>query len=213
MPLGSPRSIIRSAAGRDDPMSVPDTTSGGEREPRPATRLPLVGLLLIQIFIGYEWFISGLTKIHHGDFPSGLAAELEEKSKGVAGWYKSFLDGSVIPHATGFGYALEIGELLIGIALVGAALGWLFGWQRLPARGRAWILITTAAAALSGIFMNVNFHLANDSAHPWLISKGGFDEGVDLDSLMPAIQLVLIGVSLAALRAQLHRDRQRPPRL
>lgn len=190
-------------------MSAADTTSDGEREPRPTTRLPLAGLLLIQLFIGYEWFMSGLTKIHQGDFPGGLAAELEAKSKGAAGWYKSFLDGSVIPHAAGFGYALEIGELLIGIALVGTTLAWLFGGHRLPARGRAWILIATAAAALAGIFMNVNFHLANGSAHPWLIPKGGFDEGVDLDSLMPAIQLVLIVVSLALLRAQRRRDRQR----
>ena len=51
--------------------------------------------------------------------------------------------------------------------------------------------------------MNVNFHLANGSAHPWLIPGDGFDEGVDLDSLMPAIQLVLVGVSggiVASLR-------------
>jgi hypothetical protein len=26
-----------------------------------ASRLPLIGLLLIQIFVGYEWFMSGLT--------------------------------------------------------------------------------------------------------------------------------------------------------
>jgi len=84
-----------------------------------AARLPLVGLLLIQLFLGYEWLMSGLTKI----------------------------------------------------------------------------------AALGGVFMNVNFHLANASAHPWLVPGDGFDEGVDLDSLMPALQLVLIGVSVGLLRA------------
>ena len=54
--------------------------------------------------------------------------------------------------------------------------------------------------------MNINFHLANGSAHPWLIPKSGFDEGVDLDSLMPFIQIVLAGVSLK-LWAVLHRER------
>ena len=49
--------------------------------------------------------------------------------------------------------------------------------------------------------MNVNFHLANGSAHPWLIPGDGFDEGVDLDSLMPTVQLVLIVVSLSVWRA------------
>lgn len=52
-----------------------------------------------------------------------------------------------------------------------------------------------ALLVLAGVAMNVGFHLANGSAHPWLIPEDGFDEGVDLDSLMPAIQLVLAGVS------------------
>lgn len=63
------------------------------------------------------------------------------------------------------------------------------------------MLAVTALAALGGIFMNVNFHLANGSAHPWLIPGDGFDEGVGLDSLMPALQLVLIGMSVGTLRA------------
>ena len=46
-------------------------------------RLPLVGLLAIQVLIGYEWFMSGLTKLVRGGFASGLADELTEKSEGV----------------------------------------------------------------------------------------------------------------------------------
>jgi hypothetical protein len=49
--------------------------------------------------------------------------------------------------------------------------------------------------------MAVNFHLANGGTHPWLIPKSGFDESVDLDSLLPAIQLVLIGVSVGVWRS------------
>jgi hypothetical protein len=58
------------------------------------------------------------------------------------------------------------------------------------------LLLAVAASAIAGILMNVNFHLANGAPHPWLIPKSGFDEGVDLDSLMPFIQLVLAGVAL-----------------
>src|SRR5207247_1540723 len=101
-------------------------------------------------FIGYEWFMSGLTKIVRGGFRSGLAADLREKSVGAAGWYKSFLDGSVIPHAVVFGYLIEIGELLIGLALILAALVWLLGWGRLPRGGRLAVLATTALASLGG---------------------------------------------------------------
>ena len=159
------------------------------------TRLPLIGLLAIQIAIGYEWFMSGVTKIVRGGFPAGLADELREKSEGVASWYKSFLDGAVIPNGVAWGYAIEIGELLIGVVLIGSALFWLFGWERVGARARGYLLVLTMLAALAGVAMNVGFHLANGSAHPWLIPADGFDEGVDLDSLMPAIQLVLAGVS------------------
>jgi hypothetical protein len=163
--------------------------------------LGLVGLLLVQLLVGYEWFASGLTKIVRGGFPSGLAAELREKSEGAPGRYRSFLDGSIIPNASAFGYLIEIGELLVGVALIVAALIWLTRWERLPDAGRLGVLATTVLASLVAIFMAVNFHLANGAPHPWMIPKDGFDEGIDLDSLLPAIQLVLIGVAVAIWRS------------
>jgi len=159
------------------------------------TRVPLVALLVIQLVIGYEWAMSGLTKIVRGGFPSGLADELREKSEGAAGWYTSFLDSVVIPNGQAWGYAIEITELLIGLVLICAALVWLFAWERIDAHERRGFLIATALASLGGIFMAVNFHLANGASHPWLIPADGFDEGVDLDSLLPAIQLVMVAVS------------------
>lgn len=165
-----------------------------------ASRLALVGLLFVQLLVGYEWLVSGLTKIVRGGFPSGLANELSEKSQGAPAWYRSFLDGSVIPHASAFGYLIEIGELLVGVALIAAALIWLTRWERLPDAGRVAVLATTVVASLVAIVMAINFHLANGAPHPWLIPKDGFDEGIDLDSLLPAIQLVLMGVSVGLLR-------------
>ena len=161
-----------------------------------SNRIPLIGLLVIQAAIGYEWAMSGLTKIVRGNFPSGLAAELRDKSQGAPSWYRSFLDGSVIPHASSWGYAIEIAELAIGIALIATAAIWLFRWESLRATRQQTLLLSVAAAALAGIVMNISFHLANGAPHPWLIPRSGFDEGVDLDSLMPFIQLVLAGVAL-----------------
>jgi hypothetical protein len=166
-----------------------------------ASRVPLVAVLLVQIFVGYEWFMSGLTKIVRGGFPSGLGKELTDKSSGAAHWYRSLLDGSIIPNSSVFGYLIEVGELLIGVALIGAALGWLLRWERLSRGGRLAVLGTTVLAAFAGIFMAVNFHLANGAPHPWLVPRSGFDEGVDLDSLLPLVQLVLIGVSVAYWRS------------
>jgi hypothetical protein len=163
--------------------------------------LPLVGILLIQIFVGYEWFNSGLTKIVRGGFPSGLAADLHERVKDAPGWYRSFVDGSIIPNGVAFGYLIEIGELLVGTALIAAAIVWLVRWRQLPDVGRLALLAITVLASLAGIFMAINFHLANGGTHPWLIPKSGFDESVDLDSLLPLIQAVFIALSVGMFRA------------
>lgn len=136
-------------------------TTSHESSSRAANRLPLVGLLLVQLLIGYEWFVSGVTKIVRGGFPSGLAGELREKSEGAPGWYRSFLDGSIIPNASAFGYLIEISELVVGLALIVAALVWLTRWERLGAGGRVGVLATTVLTSLVAIFMAVNFHLAN----------------------------------------------------
>ena len=185
-------------------MTSTTDTASDRRDP--AGRLALTGLLVIVVFVGYEWLMSGLTKIVRGGFPSGLADELREKSEGTVGWYKSFLDGSVIPNARAFGVVIEVGELLIGEALVAGALLWLLRWEQLGYRSRVVVLAAVALASLGAILMNVAFHLANGSAHPWLIPKEGFDEGVDLDSLLPLIQLVFLVVS-ARLLVMLRRDR------
>jgi hypothetical protein len=164
-------------------------------------RLPLIGILLIQIFVGYEWFDSGLTKVVRGGFPTGLAADLHDRVKSASGWYRSFVDGSIVPHGVFFGYLIEIGELLVGAAFITAALVWLFRWERLPERGRLSLLAVTILAAVAGIFMAINFHLANGSTHPWLIPKSGFDESIDLDTLVLAVQAILIVISVGAWRA------------
>ena len=168
-------------------------------------RAGLLGLLAVQALLGYEWLMSGLTKIVRGGFPGGLADELREKSGGAASWYTGFLDSAVIPNARLFGVLIIVGELVVGVALLAAALLWAFRWDRLGYGGRIGVLAATLTAALGGIVMNLNFHLANGSAHPWLIPGDGFDEGVDLDSFMPAVQLVLVIVSAVVWRAMRRR--------
>lgn len=171
-------------------------------------RIALAGLLVVQAFLGYEWLMSGLTKIDRGGFASGLAGELRDKSEGAAGWYKSFVDGTVIPNSHLWAYAIIVGEVAIGVAFIVAAAVWFWRWERLRRGGQIAVLAATALAALGAIFMNINFHLANGSAHPWLIPKDGFDEGVDLDSLLPFLEVVLLVISvklLSSLRSEAHR--------
>lgn len=161
----------------------------------------LVGLLVVQVIVGYEWLLSGLAKVVRGGFPQGLEGELTEKSEAVGGWFGSFLEGTAIPNATLFGYLVEVGELLIGAALIGAALVWFFRWGRLSSRGKYLVLLATILGAAFGVFLAIALHLANAAPHPWFIPWDAFDEAVDLDSVLPAIQVVLIVVSIATWRA------------
>lgn len=183
-------------------------TSSESRRDREAHAggLALKGLCIVMAFIGYEWFMSGLTKLVRGGFPTGLAEELAEKSEGTVGWYKSFLESAIIPNAKAFGILIEIGEVAIGVALIGGAIALLFRWHRLGYREEIVVWSAIAAGSLAAIFMNINFHLANGSAHPWLIPKDGFDEGVDMDSLLPLIEIVFAVIALKLI-ARLRADR------
>jgi hypothetical protein len=166
---------------------------------RDDARYGMVGLMAVQAFVGYEWFMSGLAKLWRGGFAAGLANELTDTSAGVTGWYRTLLDKTIIPHAWFVGWVVLIAELTIGISLLAAAITWARSGRRLSRTAWRVTLLITATAALAATVLNVAFHLANASPHPWLIPKNGFDEGVDLDSLLPMVQLVLFVVSARLL--------------
>ena len=161
--------------------------------------LSMIGLLVVQMIIGYEWVLSGIAKFAKGDFASGLADDLAEAANAASGWYAGFLNSLVIPNATAFGYLIETAEVLAGVALIVGPLIWIFAWNRTPDGLRATVLFIMIAAAIGGIFMAVNFHVANGANHPWVMPDSGFDEGVDLDLLLVAIQSVITVVQIIVL--------------
>jgi thiosulfate dehydrogenase (quinone) large subunit len=171
----------------------------------------LVTLLVMQIIIGYEWLTSGITKVASGDFVSGLGADLKEESGDAAHWYKSFLDGTVIPHARTFAVLIEVGEIAVGAAFIVAAIVWLARWSQLSERARAAILAATMLAALGATFMAINFHLASGANHPWLIPKDGFDEAIDVDAVLVMFQIALFIFSGYLLLRSRRRGYPGPP--
>jgi uncharacterized membrane protein YphA (DoxX/SURF4 family) len=173
-------------------------TTGAALRGKPS--LSMIGLLLVEMIIGYEWLVSGVAKFVRGGFPSGLADELLKKSAGAPTWYGGFLKSAVIPYAVVFGYLIEISEVLAGVALMVGPFIWLCAWDRVSDRVRAAVLFSTAVTAIGGAFLAINLHLANGPAHPWFIPGSGFDEGVDLDSILPAIQIVIATVSIMLFR-------------
>lgn len=159
----------------------------------------MIGLLVVQLIIGYEWLLSGIAKIAPGNFPSGLGEELAGSAAGASGWYAGFLNSAIIPNAAAFGYIIEIAEVLAGIALIVGPLIWIFAWARTPNNLRITVIVLMIAASVGGIFMALNFHIANGGNHPWLIPDSPFDEAVDVDLLMIAIQAVITAVQISVL--------------
>lgn len=106
--------------------------------------------LILRLFIGYQWLMSGWNKIFNPKgfstlgFLKGAAAKAVPESPNtrplVQGWYADFLNGFAIPNHNLFDLLIPWGELLVGLALI---LGF-----------------ATLFAASMGILMNINYLLA-----------------------------------------------------
>jgi hypothetical protein len=153
-------------------------------------------IMLVQIVIGYAWLASAIDKLRSSAFLSGLPDELAEMSEETKyGWYRRFLEDVAIPNSDLFGRLVTWGELLVGISLIALA-----AFLILCGTADRWTLPVSAVAAaalLGGILMNGNFHLAEGFYHPFVGYSDGLEGSVDLDSLMPLVQLVLLAVNLA----------------
>lgn len=162
--------------------------------------LAMIALAAFQMILGFEWFWSGLAKIiMPGGFPASLPEELAEIIENSPAWYANFLSDFVLPNSAFFGYVIEFAELLIGIAFLFGPLVWFFLWNRVPGFIKSALFSLTAAAAIGGFFMAVNFHIAMGYGHPWILPTSGLDESVDFDSMIAAMQIVVATVNIIAL--------------
>ena len=73
---------------------------------------------------------------------------------------------------------------------------------RLPARLGRYVPAATAAALVVGIVLVANFALAHGSSFGLRLAQDSFDEGIDLDTLLLALQLALLVFALAGVRRQ-----------
>jgi thiosulfate dehydrogenase (quinone) large subunit len=107
-------------------------------------------LLIIRLYLGYSWLVSGWGKITGGFDASGfLGNAIANPVKGpngvVYGWWTSFLESSALPNIGIFNTLIPWGEFLVGLGLI---LGCL-----------------TTAAAFFGVLMNFSFLLSGTISH------------------------------------------------
>jgi uncharacterized membrane protein YphA (DoxX/SURF4 family) len=160
----------------------------------------VTALSLVQLAVGYEWLVSGLSKVANSDFPQGLATQLRELASNASPWYGSFLKSAIVPHAVAFGYLIELAELAAGIVLVGIAVAELTAGARITPRARRLLQRLVVAALIAGIVMVANFELANGGTFGLRLASDSFDEAVDLDTVMIASQLALLVALAPAFR-------------
>lgn len=119
--------------------------------------------LIARVYVGWQWLEAGWGKYSGGGwvgdnsgaalsgFIKGALAKTSGAHPDVQGWYATFLENVVLPHASLWSHLVTYGEILVGIALI---LG-----------------VFTGIAAFFGLFMNLNFMLAGTvSVNPVLFT-------------------------------------------
>lgn len=180
------------------PPATNPSRDGGKLAAAQRTGMP-VGLCLVQLALAYEWLISGINKLVNLHFTVQLASTLKQSMDGNPySWYVDFLREIVLPHATLFGVLTELGETAIGVTLLASAVLWIWRPQsRLTiSAGRAACLALGGAA-----FLSLNYFFQGGSPLPWVSSANAFNEGVDIDILIPLVCAALLVANLSAVRA------------
>ena len=118
----------------------------------------LIGLLAIQFVIAYEWWQAGFEKIVGGTFVTTIGGALTKfGSSNPFPWFKDSVLTYASNNATVFAYAVEWGELLVGLGLAVAVIGYVCAKSRSLHR---LMLVLMVAALSGGVIMNLAFYFA-----------------------------------------------------
>jgi len=157
-----------------------------------------IGLCIVQLILAYEWLVSGINKLVNPNFPVQLASTLRQGMDGNPyGWYGTFLRQVVLPHASTFGVLTELGEIAIGATLLTGAVLWI--WR--PHSSITVLASRAASLALAGAaFLSLNYFFQGGSPLPWVNAGNAFNEGIDIDILIPLLAVTLLVANLRATR-------------
>jgi hypothetical protein len=149
-----------------------------------------IGLIGLQLILGYEWLISALDKLANAHFGSQLIAVLQQSSHGGPyGWYGSLLRRLVLPNHAIIAPLTQAGELAIGLALALSATLWLL---QPAARLTVYSACAAAAALLGAIFLSINYFFQSAEPVPWINPNNSFVPGLDINSLVALLSFLLL---------------------
>jgi len=81
------------------------------------------GLLILRLYIGYEWMTAGWGKITGGAFDTtgflkGAIGKASGEHPAVQTWWANFLESFALPNADLFTFLVQWGEFLVGLGLI-----------------------------------------------------------------------------------------------
>lgn len=126
----------------------------------------------VRILIGAVWLNGGIEKLLNPNFPRQFAQSLEAGGfvSQAPPFFRSFMEGTVVPNAELFAQLVRFGELTVGVALV---LG-----------------LLTNFAAIGSIFLSANILLSQGGVG--LGTGLGSPEFVNVNVLVALISLVIL---------------------
>lgn len=156
------------------------------------------GLAAVLLLMAYVWLLSGLDKILSPDFTNGLAGSLKDSLHDNPNhWYVQFINWAVMPRTGAFAVAVEVGELLVAIGLVGGAVWWLTR-RHLSDDWSLALFLGVCGALVGGAIMTLNYYFLAGFNVPWLMTDAPFNEGLSIDGLLTLIALALLAIHLLA---------------
>lgn len=158
-----------------------------------------VALAIVQLILAYEWLVSGINKLLNMNFTVQLEGTLRSSLAGnPCGWYVDFLRSVVLPHPMLFGVLSEVGETVIGITLLVSAVLWL----RRPSSTVTHYAAVAASFALAGAaFLSLNYFFQGGSPLPVINPSNAFNEGIDIDILIPLLSVTVLIANLREVKA------------
>jgi thiosulfate dehydrogenase [quinone] large subunit len=140
-------------------------------------------VLLLTFIIGYEWLMSGLSKLVSGKFISGFHSQVASSINDAYGVYHPILNHLVMPNSAFFGFFVQYGELIVGVIFVLISV---LGFKKMSI---AFAKLGMVATILS-TFLSLNMFLF--SGDPFFVKPSDpFDESVSLDLMLALMQIVL----------------------
>lgn len=141
-------------------------------------------VMFFTLFLGYEWFMSGLGKLLSGKFVMGFHDHIAKHLSKSYGFYTPVMKHLILPYSKAFGYFIEFSELFIGIVFI-------IAFFVMITNAFTWMLKWTIFASYLATFISLNIFLFSGETYFANPAKP-FKPSVSFNILFAVMEICLI---------------------